>query len=234
MAIYFINGSNSGSQIVGPYAQFNRFQQVPTITGETPSNNIQIKYDKSIYDHKLNVEVYEQGEITANNYTRSIALNWTPRAIREKKYDVLTNVWSSGYPLNDVYILCNQKLSTVYNLGSSNQVSRNETVNTSYPRNQTSSIIRTNINDPLACNIVGPTPTPTATVTPTPTATPTATVTPTPTATVTPTPTPTATPVVEPEYITYDRSSNIPVSGQGNWGILRAVIPSNIPNWGQV
>ena len=85
-----------------------------------------------------------------------------------------------------------------------------------------------------------PTPTPmqTATVTLTPTATvtltPTATVTLTPTATVTLTPTATPTPTsTSVPMLSYERSSDAPISTDQNWGILRSVIPINIQGWGE-
>jgi hypothetical protein len=81
-----------------------------------------------------------------------------------------------------------------------------------------------------------PTATPNGTLTPTPTPTPmqTATVTLTPTATVTLTPTATPTPTsTSVPMLSYERSSDAPISTDQNWGMLRSVIPINIQGWGE-
>lgn len=212
MSIFNINESGTENKAPESNAVFNKFYNTPLITGVV-QNNLFIRYDKTLYDHKLNSQINDGGRPTPNNNIRSIYIDWTPRAIREDKYDLLSGKWDAGYPQNNTYSLCDQKLSTIYSLGSY-QVSRDERVITSFPRNQTlSNVDGKNSGCDEYQPIVTPTLTPTSSVTPTLT------------------PTPSKTPNIE--YKTYSRDDNVSTSQDNNWGILRAVISGNIPNWGQ-
>ena len=128
-------------------AYYNRFETVQN-TGIIPNNHPHIRYHKTLFD-ATDSNIYNPGDPIPNNDARSITLNWTPQSIRGFKYNILKNVFNPGYPIVNTYNLRDQKLAIVYNLGSHNHISRNENVDTAYPRNHTISLIEKNINDPF-------------------------------------------------------------------------------------
>ncbi len=149
MSNYIIN-SGLSINIQNSLAYFNRSDNISD-TGIIANNNLHIRYHKTLFD-STDANTYNPGDPTPNNNVRSITLNWTPQSIREFKYNVLNNIFESGYPITNTYNLCDQKLAIVYNLGAYNHTSRNETVDTAYPRNHTISLVENNINNPFSCN----------------------------------------------------------------------------------
>ena len=149
MSNYIINsGISINNQ--NSLAYFNRSDNVSD-TGVIANNNLHIRYHKTLFD-STDANTYNPGDPISNNNARSITLNWTPQSIREFKYNILKNTFDVGYPIVNTYNLCDQKLAIVYNLGGYNHTSRNENVDTAYPRNHTISLIENNTNNPFLCN----------------------------------------------------------------------------------
>jgi hypothetical protein len=52
---------------------------------------------------------------TSNNIAKNVRLTLTPQAIRQNKFDIFSGLFAQGFPANDNYLLCPQRLSTVFN-----------------------------------------------------------------------------------------------------------------------
>lgn len=152
MSKYIINsGLLSNKQ--NDLAYYNRFETVQD-TGTIPLNNANIRYNNTLIDQNDNLSTYINNE-KPNNNSNSVTIDWTPQSIRDFKYNILQDKFNSGYPKNYTYTFCDQKLSTVFNMGSKH-FSVNQTVDTSYPRYQSISIVENNTNNPFLCGSIPP------------------------------------------------------------------------------
>lgn len=118
MSIFTIN-SDIPFNSQNSNAYYNEFRNLPSgITGiiDNP-NNIYVKYGRDVYDQKSNGYINDDQSFTLNNNARSIALNLTPKAVREFKYNIFLNRFDPGYPENIRYNLCDQTVSTVFKSG---------------------------------------------------------------------------------------------------------------------
>jgi hypothetical protein len=152
MSKYIINsGLLSNKQ--NDLAYYNRFETVQD-TGIIPLNNSNIRYNNTLIDQDNNLSTYINNE-KPNNNSNSITIDWTPQSVRDFKYNILQDKFNAGYPKNYTYTFCDQKLSTVFNMGSKHY-SVDQTVDTSYPRYQSISIVEDNINNPFLCGFTPP------------------------------------------------------------------------------
>jgi len=152
MSKYIINsGLLSNKQ--NDLAYYNRFETVQD-TGIVPPNNSNIRYNNTLFDQNNNLSTYINNE-KPNNNANSITIDWTPQSVRNFKYNILQDKFNAGYPKNYTYTFCDQKLSTVFNMGSKH-FSVDQTVDTSYPRYQSISIVEDNINNPFLCGFTPP------------------------------------------------------------------------------
>jgi hypothetical protein len=148
------------------------------------------------------VENFSNNNINKNHLSKNIRITENTRAIREGKFSQTQGKFISP-PINNLYTLCDQKISTIFKhsydfysylnkIGDISVVDPNTCDTSIDPPTFTPTPTRTPTSTPNASA------TPTATPTPTPnaSATPTATPTPTPNASATPTATPTPTPDV--------------------------------------
>jgi hypothetical protein len=92
-------------------AYYNQFTSVQP-TGTAPLNHPNIRYNKSLFDQNANLSTYNTNS-TQNNNARSVIADWTARAVRNFKYNILLDRFSPGYPENYTYNFCDQKLSSV-------------------------------------------------------------------------------------------------------------------------
>jgi len=152
MSKYIINsGLLSNKQ--NDLAYYNRFETVQD-TGIIPLNNSNIRYNNTLIDQDNNLSTYINNE-KPNNNSNSITIDWTPQSVRDFKYNILQDKFNTGYPRNYTYTLCDQKLSIVFNMGSKH-FSVDQTVDTSYPRSRSISIVEDNTNNPFLCGGIQP------------------------------------------------------------------------------
>jgi len=128
------------------------------------------------------VENFDNNNFRKNHFSKNIRITEDTRAIREGEFSKTQGKFISP-PVNNLYILCDQKISTIFK----------QSYNFYSYVNKIGDI---SVVDPNTCDapIEPPVLTPTPTSTPSTSATPTATPTPTPNASATPTATPTPTP----------------------------------------
>jgi hypothetical protein len=148
MTIFNID-PNSDSNKQNDNAYFNQFISIQP-TGTAPLNHPNIRYNKSLFDQNANSSTYNTNS-TQNNNARSVIADWTARAVRNFKYNILLDRFSPGYPENYTYNFCDQKLSSVFSLGSSRHVSVDQSVSTNYPKNHSISIVQDNTNNSFLC-----------------------------------------------------------------------------------
>lgn len=150
MTNFYINpDNNTNKQNINAY--YNQFRAIQP-TGITPENRPNIRYNKSLFDQNKDYSTYNTN-ITENNNARSITTDWTAQSIRNFKYNILLNEFAPGYPLNYTYNLCDQKLSSVFSIGSYTHYSIDQSVSTNYPKNHSLSVIQNNINNPFLCSV---------------------------------------------------------------------------------
>ena len=131
---------------------FNEHQNTLINNVPTPNNDVHIKYQKNNIDQNNNTTTLHNPAPTTNNNTRAVTINWSPKAVREFKYNLLLNKFDEGYPETFTYAICPQKLATVFSLGSSRHISVTQNVTTSYPKNHHRlSVIENNNNDIFKC-----------------------------------------------------------------------------------
>lgn len=131
---------------------FNEYQNTLIDNVPTSNNNVHIKYQKNNIDQNNNGTTLHNPAPTTNNNTRTVTINWTPKSVREFKYNLLLNKFDEGYPETFTYAICPQKLATVFSLGSSRHISVAQNVITAYPKNHHRlSVIENNDNDIFKC-----------------------------------------------------------------------------------
>lgn len=150
MSTFSIDPSNEDNK-QNDNAYYNQFRAIQP-TGITPENRPNIRYNKSLFDQNKDYSTYNTN-ITENNNARSITTDWTAQSIRNFKYNILLDRFSPGYPLNYTYNLCDQKLSSVFSIGSYTHYSVDQSVSTNYPKNHSTSIIQNNTNNPFLCSV---------------------------------------------------------------------------------
>lgn len=154
MSNYVINsGLSTNNQ--NELAYFNRFDNISD-TGIIPENDLQIRYNNTLFNQNLNSVVHKAGNLTSNNDSRSITLTWTPQSIREFTYDILKNKFDENYPITNSYNLCDQKISIVFQAGNTHWTRFSDS-SLSYPINH--QFTRVSESDhKLDCTVIPPKP----------------------------------------------------------------------------